>query len=180
MKHLLAATILSAAVFTAVADDEASNRPVVWASEYGITYAKSVPTEDYGQEGRTVLYSVEAEEDVLIASYDWYSGEMYIGGPGGTTIVRLGPWQRGASPGEDHFAIGFYRDSRTLREYSTLDLEAMGSGISNSVSHYEVFGERLGFRWITGNEYVFEIAGVSGRVFSFSLETGEILEEADK
>jgi hypothetical protein len=51
----------------------------------------------------------------------------------------------------------------------------MGSGISESVSHYEVLRERRGFRWMGSNSFVFEVAGVSGKVFSFDLETGDVL-----
>lgn len=176
MRGILLPVLLAAAAATAWADQEASNRAVVRASEYGTTYAKSIPSQDYGQEGRTLHYRATDGEDPLLGRYDWYASEIYIGGPGEVTLVRFGPWQRGRSPAEDHLAIGFYRDGRTLREYSTLELVRMGSGISESVSHYEIFGDRPGFRWITGNEYVFQVMGVSGRLFSFDLDTGEIVE----
>ncbi len=167
--------LLFAAFLSARADREAPNRPVVRASEYGTTYVKSVPQDYYGQEGTTRHYFVEAEEDVLLAEYDWYSGEVYIGGSGETTIVRFGPWHRGREPMEDHLAIGIYRNGATVAEYSTLDMLKMGSGISESVSHYEVLRERRGFRWMGSNSFVFEVAGVSGKVFSFDLETGDVL-----
>ncbi len=50
----------------------------------------------------------------------------------------------------------------------------MGSGISTSVSHYQVFADRLGFRWLRENDYVYEVKGVNGKVFTFDLTTGNI------
>lgn len=160
----------------AAADDEASNRPVVRSSEYGICFARSTPDEDWGTSGETLVYRVGNGEDVLISRYDWFSSEIYIGGPGDCTVVRFGPWQRGSSPDTSHFALGIYRDGETIREYSTSDMAEAGSGVSRSVSHYEVFGERLGFRWLDGETCVFEVEGVGGSLFSFDLATGDILE----
>jgi hypothetical protein len=173
---LLFALLLTAAT-VALADSEAPNRPVVRASEYGTTYAKSVPDDDYGQEGTTLFYGVSAGEDVLLTEYQWFASEMYIGGPGETTLVRFGPWHRGREPQEDHLAIGLYRNGTALAEYSTLNMLKLGSGLSASVSHYEVFGERLGFKWIGSNSFVFQVTGVNGIVFSFCLETGEVSAE---
>ncbi|MBN1619957.1 hypothetical protein JW890_04485 [candidate division WOR-3 bacterium] len=159
---------------SAFADDEASNRPVVRGSQYGLTYAKSVPDAAYGDLGKTFIYSVGWEKDELICEYNWYANEIYLGGPGETTVVRFGPWQRGGGPEENHFAIGFYRDGKVLRDYSTLEMKNLGSGISVSVSHYEIFGDRLGFRWTDGDNYVFEVEGVSGKLFTFDISDGEL------
>ncbi|MBN2363843.1 hypothetical protein JXL83_06905 [candidate division WOR-3 bacterium] len=166
-------SILSCQVF---ADEEANNRPVVRASQYGMTYAKSIPDAAYGDLGKTLIYSVGWENDELICEYNWYANEIYLGGPGETTIVRFGPWQRGREPSSNHLALGIYRDGRTLREYSTLEMTKLGCGISTSVSHYEIFGERLGFRWMSGDDYVFEVKGVSGKLFTFDVSTGDIKE----
>ena len=79
---IILAVIVSMLSMPVLADQEASNRPIVRSSSYGIIYAKSIPDEDYGQEGTTLVYSVGFDEDVLIAEYDWYSSEIYIGGSG--------------------------------------------------------------------------------------------------
>jgi hypothetical protein len=168
---LLAATIVHA-------DDEAANIPVVRSSQYGGAYAKSVPDASYGQKGKTMIFSVGREDDNLLSEYDWYSSEIYLGGAGGTTVIRFGPWHRGREPQADHLAIGIYRNGKTLREYSTVEIEKMGGGVSESVSHYQVFGERIGFRWLKGNAYVYEVKGVNGKVFTFDLDTGNIIEKS--
>ncbi|MDM7993462.1 MAG: hypothetical protein QUS11_09125 [Candidatus Fermentibacter sp.] len=161
---------------TAAADDEASNRPVVRSSEHGICYARSIPEEDWGTSGETLVYFVDIGEDELISRYGWFSSEIYLGGSGDRTVVRFGPWQRGTAPDASHFALGIYRDGETIREYSTLELAEAGSGVSRSVSHYEVFGERFGFRWLDSGTYVFEVEGADGGVMSFDLATGDILD----
>jgi len=152
------------------ADDEASNAPVVRASESGRVYAKSVPEEQYGQKGRTRVFRVGADRDTLIDEYDWYSCEIYVGGEGGSTLIRFGPWQRGPQPRKDHLALGVYRNGKTVREYSTAEMERLGSGVSQSISHYSILRRRLGFQ----DGHVFEVVGVSGKVFSIELETGTI------
>ncbi|MBN1151124.1 hypothetical protein JXA84_07915 [candidate division WOR-3 bacterium] len=160
---------------SAFADEEMSNRPVVRASQYGLTYAKSIPDAAYGDMGKTFIYSVGWENDEIICEYNWYAYEIYLGGPGETTIVRFGPWHRGNEPKEDHLAIGFYRDQEVLREYSTVEIKNLGSGISVSVSHYEIFGEKPGFSYAGDDDYVFEVKGVSGKLFSFDISSGDLL-----
>ncbi len=169
---LAAIVLLSGA---ALADQEASNRPIVRSSEYGAYYARSIPLADYGVEGVTRVYHVEADEDTFLYEYPWYAAEMYLGGSGDGTLVRFGPWARGREPSEDHLAIGFYRDGKVVREYSTLEIANLGSGVSESVSHYEVFGERRGFRW-NGDDVFYEVMGVDDVLLRFDLENGELVE----
>ncbi|NJK42400.1 MAG: hypothetical protein HC937_01200, partial [Aquincola sp.] len=54
-------------------------------------------------------------------------------------------------------------DGKTVREYSTLDIAGKPDNVSSSVSHYTVIEEVLGFRWVRGNEYVFELRTTDGR-----------------
>jgi hypothetical protein len=137
-------------------------------------YVKSVPDESYGQKGKTQVFSVGRESDKLIGEYGWYANEIWIGGPGDATLVRFGPWPRGHQPQDGDLAIGIYRNGKTIREYSTAEMQNAGSGVSKSVSHYQVFTQRLGFRWVTDNTHVFEVKGASGKLFTFDLETGNI------
>jgi hypothetical protein len=174
---IVAALSFTLSIATIFADDEAANRPVVRASEYGGMYGKSVPEENYGQKGQTSVFSVGAERDVLVYKYPWYANIFYIGGSEERTLIRFGPWQRGRNPQKDHLALGIYRDGKTVKEYSTLEIVNFGSGISTSVSHYKVFGRHLGFRWLKENSYVYEVEGVSGKVFTFDLETGLLAEK---
>lgn len=173
MKYLFTALLLAVA---AMADQEASNVPLVRASEYGRCYARSIPDDLWGTAGTTRIFQVGRDGDVPLAEYPWYASEMYLGGPGDQCLVRFGPWSPGGEPREDHLAIGFYRDGRTLREYSTLEIYSLGSGISRSVSHYEVFGARLGFQSSSGDTFLYRVEGIDGRVFTFDLNSGEILE----
>jgi hypothetical protein len=166
--------VLSAAVV--LADQEAANVPVVRSSTYGRVYARSVPAGWYGQEGVTCVYSVGEEEDTLISEYPWYANEIYIGGSGDATVVRFGPWHGGSEPGENDLALGIYRDGQVIREYSTLELYELGSGVQPSVSHYRILQRRLGFSWLEGDRYVFQVEGISGILFTFDLDSGELLE----
>jgi len=159
------------------ADDEAANRPVVRASEHGAIYAKSVPAETYGQKGKTKVFAVGRESDALICQYDWFADQIYLGGTGDATLIRFGPWQRGRQPQEGHLALGIYRNGKVVREYSTAEIEKLGSGVSSSVSHYQVFAQPMGFRWLKGNSYVFEVKGAKGKVFTFDLDSGNINEK---
>lgn len=172
-------TVLLMAAVPAVADQEASNMPVVRSSEYGRVYARSIPFGSYGTEGVTSVYSVGVEEDILIGEYDWYADEIYLGGSGDATLVRFGPWHRGSEPREEDFALGIYRDGSAVAEYSTLDLYELGSGAVPSVSHYRIFDDKPGFSWLDGHDYVFQVLGVSGIVFTFDLDTGEVIDTSD-
>ena len=173
---LVAACLVSITLCAVVvADEEAANRPVVRSSEHGDVYAKSVPDVGYGQKGKTRVFGVTKDRDTLVCEYDWYANEFYIGGVGGT-LVRVGPWHRGHEPQDSHLAVGIYRNGKSLREYTTLEMHRLGSGVSKSKSHYTIFKRRLGFRWLKGSAYAYEIEGVSGKVFSFDMDTGAIIE----
>lgn len=180
MTRLVVAFVVACVVsdFSAlvVADEEVANRPVVRSSEEGAVYAKSVPDAGYGQTGTTTVFSVAGDRDTPICQYDWYANEFYIGGEG--TVVRFGPWHRGFEPQDSHLAVGIYRNGKVIREYTTLEMHKLGSGISTSKSHYTIFKRRLGFRCLTRNAFVYEIEGISGKVISLHLDTGEITEKA--
>ncbi|OPL18358.1 MAG: hypothetical protein AVO35_05800 [Candidatus Aegiribacteria sp. MLS_C] len=176
-RFLLPAMLLAAV--PAAADQEAANMPVVRSSEHGRVYARSIPFGSYGTEGITRVYSVGEEVDTLIGEYDWYADDIYLGGSEDATLVRFGPWHQGSEPREEDLALGIYRDGITVAEYSTLDLYGMDSGILPSVSHYMVFNDRPGFSWFDEYGWVFQVEGVSGRVFTFELETGEVTDMSD-
>ena len=159
------------------ADEETVNAPVVRSSECGRFYARSMPDEGHGQKGKTLVYSVLPDGDQKICEYDWYATEIRLHWSG---LVRFGPWQRGHATQDDHLAIGFYQNGKTIREYSTKEMEKLSSGLEQSVSHYQVFGKRIGFRWLDRNRIAYEVEGVSGKLFTFDLGTGGIVEQAAK
>ena len=162
-------------------DQEAPNMPYVVAAEWGRCYAKSVPTSRYGNDGETKVYDVERGDDKLIATYKWFSNRVYLncglgkGKKWGLSIVELGSWPRGENPTDENLAIAFYLSDSLLNKYSTLDIAGSKENCSRSVSHYEVIKEVLGYRWIQGNEYVFEIKTYDGKLLTFEPTTGTLL-----
>lgn len=157
------------------ADDEASNIVYVKSSQYGRCYAKCIPAEMYGSKGKTKVYVVREDGDLLETSYDWYSREVYLQNTDrGIAVVRMGPWARGQKASREDLAIGFYLSGKTLKEYSTLDIAGAPENVSRSVSHYTVFKKIVGIRWVSGNEYVFDTETIDGRTISFDIRTGEI------
>ena len=178
----LLALFLVAAAVPAFSDQEASNTPVVRASQYGGCYAKSVPDERYGSKGTTTVFRVVEGEDVELHAYNWYSYRIFIEcnvsdtkTPTGVGVVHLGPWSRGREARSDHLAIGFNFKGAVLKEYSTLDIAGSPKNVSSSVSHYTVIDKVLGFRSLGGNRYAFDIETTSGRTLSFDPATGEII-----
>lgn len=176
---LAALVLLQPSARAGSVDYEASNVPHVAASSYGRCYAKAVPDSLYGQAGRTRVYWVRAREDSLLASYRWFSQRIFLecnvatgDGPVALSVVRFGPWPRGQEANAQQLALAFYRGSRLLRRYSTLDIAGRPSNVSASVSHYMVIDSVMGYRWIDGNRFRFDVRTTDGRVLSFDPATG--------
>ena len=161
---------------SALADDEASNRPYVTASEGGQFYARSIPAESYGLRGRTEIYRV-AEKDRLLHTYDWYSPRLFLEGrgEGSVTVIQMGPWHRGHQATKEALALAIHRDGALLRRYSTLDIAGAPDNVSASVSHYVVFEEIHGIRADRGGLSWFETRTTDGRTLTFDLEDGTIV-----
>ncbi len=169
-----------------MADEEASNTPHVAASKYGRCYAKSIPSASYGNAGNTLVYRVTEGDDQLIHEYDRYSQRIFLAcnasdgaGPVGAAIVSTGPWARGHAASAEHLALAFSYKGKKVAEYSTLDIAERAGDVSASVSHYTVIEEYLGFRWIRGNEYAFEVLTTDGRKLAFDAATGARLHQAE-
>src|SRR5215208_2705309 len=97
---------------TAAVDDEASNVPHIAVSSFGRCYAKSVPDSLYGQAGRTSIYQVRAAADSLLNTHSWFSQRIFLecnvaadDGPVGLSVVRMGPWARGAMASKGDLAF---------------------------------------------------------------------------
>lgn len=163
-----------------LADQEAGNTAHVAASEYGRCYAKSIPSESYGNAGKTLIYRVAEGADELVHEYGWFSQQIHLvcnasdsARPTGVAVVSTGPWARGHEASADVLALAFHFDGKTVREYSTLEIAGKPNNVSASVSHYTVIEEVLGFRWVRSNEYVFEVRTTDGRTLAFDAVTGE-------
>jgi hypothetical protein len=179
-KHAAIALALLIGLFLALslrADDEAGNSTYVKSSTHGERYAKCVPGERYGSKGATRIYLVRDEQDVLETTYEWYTPTIYLHGTDrGGSVVRFGPWHRGRKASQDDLAVAFYLSGKLLRQYSTLDI-AGRDNVSQSVSHYQVFGKVIGYRHVEGadwNTWAFDVEGINGKVISFDAKTGEI------
>ena len=142
------------------------------------------PAEQYGNVGTTQTFRLTAGEDELVHTFDWYSWSIHLvcnasdsKRPTGVAVVSTGPWARGHTASDDVLAIAFHFNGKTVRKYSTLDVAGKPDNVSQSVSHYTVIEEVLGFRWILANEYVFEVRTVDGRLLAFDPITGDRLDE---
>lgn len=173
---LLFGLLPSAAVH---ADEEAGNLPHVQSDSWGRCYAKSVPSDTYGEAGTTRVYEVTAAEDRLLASYGWFSQQIFLqcnmsnNGDSGVSVVQIGPWPRGHAASADHLALAFYFNDRLLKRYSTLDIAGRPDNVQSSVSHYTVIERIDGYRWIDGDRYAFDLRTSDGRTLSFDPTTGQ-------
>jgi hypothetical protein len=171
--------VFAAAIPEAAADTEAVNQPQVTAGPYGECYVKSVPSGDWGQGGVTRLYRVTAQDDELVATYDWYSQQIHVrchamrNGVAGVSVVRLGPWARGHEASSEDLALALYFDGEFLASYSNLDIAGTPDNVDASVSHYMVFEEVVGFRYGEADRYEFSIRASDGRILAFDTATGE-------
>ncbi len=184
---ILAAVAVAGLGSIVFADEEAPSLPYVKSSEYGQFYAKSVPAEEYDWEnrtkGKTFVYSVGAKEDTLLYTCDWFAQELFLLDHSGS-LVRLGPWARGHEPKKEDLAIGFYLNGETLKEYSALDIVNTAyddkASIGMSVSHYRVFQDMIGYRWLGGNKWAFDVKTYEGKILSFDSLTGEIRSQEEE
>lgn len=176
---LVISAALLATIRIARGDQEASSHVYVQSSTSGCYYAKCIPDEPYGTKGKTLVYHVGRDEDVLVHTFDWFSTRIYVQGTAwGPSVIRFGPWHRGAAPSADHLAIALYRNGDLLKEYSTKEIAALG-GFGKTVSHYTVFRKELGYRWIASNDYAFDVELHNGNILSFDVKTGEVIGAAE-
>lgn len=203
MRSIVIAILVSLNAAPALADDEASNIVHTAPSADGRCWATSTPAHVHDptigprQEGRTEVTRTIAGQETLVARHDWFARRLFVlCGPGAgddVFVVRVGPWQRGRRPLPSHLALGFYRNGRLLKDYSTWDIagsqEADPQAVSASASHYQVFdgdpvlmeaGEaraeapgRLAAAG-AGNDWVIRVRTFDGRVLYFEVETGRL------
>jgi hypothetical protein len=179
-RRVVAAVVLIAATVPAEADDEAPNIPYVKSDTWGRCYAKAVPEAIYGPtKGTTRVYEVTKDKDVLLHTYDWYRPEIHlqcnmVGGKGGQglSMAQMGRWPSGSKASHQDDGITFWFSGKLLKRYSTLDLAGTPDNVSRSRSHYRIVDKVLGYRWITSNDYAFDVRLHDGRTLSFNPVTG--------
>lgn len=181
MKSGVLALLVGLFPASVLADEEAGNLPHVQSDGWGRCYAKSVPSENYGETGTTRIYEVGATDDRLLVTYDWFSQQIYLqcnmssAGGSGVSVVQIGSWPRGHAASADQLALAFYFNDRLLKRYSTLDLAGRPDNVQASVSHYMIIERIDGYRWIDGDRYAFDLHTIDGRTLSFDPVTGEIV-----
>jgi hypothetical protein len=158
------------------ADIEARNETRIRADKEGVYYAKSIPSDRYGTNGKTQIFLKTQTNDVLQFTFDWYSSNLYLQKTSsGVSIVRFGPRPRGHTPSSKDLAIAFYMNNRLLKSYSTIDIAGNETNVIKSVSHYRVYNEIGGYRLIESNHYAFDVERIDGKKLSFDVSTGEII-----
>lgn len=182
---LFAAVLALAWPAIARADQESGNRAYVAASQHGNCYARSIPSRDYGTQGRTRTYIVAErdEPDREIARFDWFAPQIRLecnvenaNGRTGVSVVQIGPWPRGSAADNAMLAFAFYWNGVLLRSYSTLDIAGRPDNVHASVSHYTVVEEIVGYEWRgEGNHYNFIIRTTDGRTLTFDAGSGTLL-----
>jgi hypothetical protein len=174
---------------SAYADSEGPNSIYVVASVTdgtayrGDRYAKSVPAQSRGTDGRTHIYIAREGADQLEHTYDWYSPTVFLAGTSkGTSVVRFGPWNKGHEANASDLAVAFYFDGKPLREYSTLDVAGKPGNVEASVSHYQWAKKIHGYCWLKSKQartlrFGFAIVTTDDRVLAFDITTGNVLKD---
>jgi hypothetical protein len=165
------------------ADREASQIPYVTAAPGGRCFflMKSDPNNIWNREkGTGVCYEVtlQGEFKELWRTDGWYSFKTFLTADG-HYLIRLGNWPRGRKLSADHVGVGFYKDGKLLKLYSTADLIRNESAIQLSVSHYQY----LDYKHEPSLEYqpekkypIFKLVTIDGLHYQFDVKTGQILE----
>ncbi len=165
------------------ADREASQIPYVTAAPGGRCFflMKSDPNNIWNREkGTGVCYEVtqQGEFKELWRTDGWYSFKTFLTADG-HYLIRLGNLPRGRKPSADHVGVGFYKDGKLLKLYSTADLIRNESAIQLSVSHYQY----LDYKHEPSLEYqpeekhlIFNLVTIDGLHYQFDVKTGQILE----
>lgn len=167
----------------AKADEEVSNRIYVRSSLYGVIYAKSIPDNAHGTEGKTIIYWVKPGIDSVFKTFPWYSSSVFLSN---TSIVQIGPWNRGRQPNDSDLAIAFHSFEGKTKRYSTKDIGKISHDFSQSVSHYEVFKKVNGMvdvykkvgkdtHSIFPNQAL-SITLVGGKTIFMNMDNGELIE----
>ena len=162
----------------AKADQERPNEPHVTAGKpYGRCYVRSLPSDNYLQQGITQVYQVaDGPEDQLLFEFDWYSRNIHLYCSQFTdmhsslSLVRLGKWPRYSEANADELAIEFYYGGKQVGKFSTLDIAGSPSNVQASASHYRVIEKIVGY----GYSGQFTIITVDGRKLGFDTQTGQL------
>jgi hypothetical protein len=137
LKKFLFLTIATACVFLTTGfkmSGRGENRPTVQSAFDGTYYVRSVPSSDYGTEGKTQVFKVRSNGDELVDEYPVYMrGELYLGWDpiaGKWCLVHLEPER--ISSNNDFEKLGkvsrlaFYMGGKEIMAYTGKELAEMG------------------------------------------------------
>ena len=152
------------------------NSPMVESFQWGRYYAKSVPLEVRGSDGKTEIYKVESENDELIDAYNWYSPHGYLSFAIPLNVERNIAVARFDRDAEDKI-LTFYLAGRELISYSRAELRQIGDR-----SWLSTCGNGITLRLLETykppgtNDVYFQVEFSSGDVKYFDIETGLVSE----
>ena len=166
------------------------NCPTVQSAFGGTLYVRSVPSSDYGTEGKTQVFRVRSDGDELVDEYPVYMrGELYLGWSpiaGKWCLVHLEPER--ITSNNDFAKLGkvsrlaFYMGGKEIIAYAGKDLEKMGLKEKVQTLVYRQPGQFMvnGIQQVSGtNHYVFVIEktaeqGKGTQTISLDITTGKI------
>ncbi|MEN6451468.1 MAG: hypothetical protein ABFC96_13325 [Thermoguttaceae bacterium] len=134
------------------------------------------PSQRSQTAGMTRVYRTGSIKDELLCEYPWYARRLWLFFDGNElTLVRLGAWHRAGTAPEREIEIGFYRNGRTLKEFTAADIAVSKKNFVQSASHYQITSRATGI--VQGrNANYFEIHTTDGRNLRFDLSNGRLLE----
>src|SRR5438552_3365315 len=148
------------------------NQPTVQSTFGGAFYLRSIPSSDYGTEGKTQVFRVRKNGDELLDEYPVYMrGELHLGWSptlGKYCLVHVEPER--ITSNNDLAKIGkvsclsFYMGGKELAAYAVKDLEKMGLKDKVQTLVYRHAGQFMvvGIQQVAGtNDYVFVIEKVA-------------------
>jgi hypothetical protein len=171
LKTFLFLTIATACVFLTTGfkmSGRGENRPTVQSAFDGTYYVRSVPSSDYGTEGKTQVFKVRTNGDELVDEYPVYMrGELYLGWDpiaGKWCLVHLEPER--ITSNNDFEKLGkvsrlaFYMGGKEIMAYTGKELAEMGLKQKVQTLVYRQRGQFMvhGIQQVPGtNHYVFVI-----------------------
>jgi hypothetical protein len=165
------------------------NRPTVQSAFGGTLYVRSVPSSDYGTDGKTQVFSVRSNGDELVDEYPVYMrGELYLGWTpiaGKWCLVHLEPERITSNSDFEKLGkvsrLAFYMGGKEIMAYTGKDLEEMGLKQKVQTLVYRQRGQFVvdGIQQVPGtNHYVFVIEkstekGNGTETISLDITTGK-------
>jgi hypothetical protein len=171
VKTFLFLTIATVVVFLTMGfkmSGRGENRPTVQSAFGGTYYVRSVPSSDYGTEGKTQVFKVRSNGDELVDEYPVYMrGELYLGwdpSAGKWCLVHLEPERITSNNDVEKLGkvsrLAFYMGGKEIMAYTGNDLEEMGLKRKVEALVYRQQGQFMvhGIQQVPGtNRYAFVI-----------------------